>query len=77
MQLDGVGSGLFAAAISKAAASGSGLYLSPLDEHAKQFWESKGFREAKRVGSSEGTYQYLDAESVRIIADNLEEGWDS
>lgn len=77
MKLDGVGSGLFAAAISKAAESGSGLYLSPLDENAKQFWESKGFREAERVGSSEGTYQYLDAESVRIIADNLEEGWDS
>lgn len=75
MKVDGVGSGLFAAAISKAAESGSGLYLSPLDESARQFWASKGFREAERVGGSEGTYQYLDAESVRIIANNLEEGW--
>lgn len=74
MAVDGIGSALFAAAIIKADQSGSGLVLSPLDEDAKQFWESKGFRTAEREKTSNDinpVYQFLDAASVRMIADNL------
>jgi hypothetical protein len=76
MTIDGIGSALFAAAINKASESGSGLFLVPLDENAKQFWNSKGFRvveQEKTLGRTATTFQYLDAQSVQTIYDNLEE----
>lgn len=76
MTVDGIGSALFAAAITKASESGSGLFLVPLDENAKQFWNSKGFRvveQEKTLGRTATTFQYLDPASVQTIADNLEE----
>ena len=85
MKVDGIGSALFASAINVAAESGSGLYLVPLDEPAMLFWESKGFATVNRppTGNDEisdeqslnpkTTYQYLDAESVQTIYENLED----
>jgi hypothetical protein len=82
MKVDGIGSALFASAINVAAESGSGLYLVPLDENAKDFWESKGFTTInwlsddatdEQILNPKIVYQFLDAQSVQTIYDNLEE----
>jgi hypothetical protein len=82
MAVDGIGSALFASAINVAAEAGSGLYLVPLDKNAKLFWESKGFTTLnwlsddatdEQMLNPKTVYQYLDAQSVQTIYDNLEE----
>jgi len=71
-QLDGVGSTLFGQAVLHASRQGSGLYLTPLNQTAIEFWESVGFK-TEAAGQEFTTYQYLDAGSVKAIADNLDD----
>jgi hypothetical protein len=75
MSVDGVGSALLAAAIVRASEEDAGLYLVPLNVTAQKFWEAKGFVTVQQKGfrSDETTYQYLDAKSVKAIADDLDE----
>ena len=75
MSVDGVGSALLAAAIVRAAEEDAGLYLVPLNVTAQKFWEAKGFVTVQQKGfrSDETIYQYLDAESVKAVAADLNE----
>ena len=71
-RLDGVGSTLFGQAVLNASRQGSGLYLTPLNQTAIEFWEKIGFKTVD-AGQEFTKYQYLDAGSVKAIADNLDD----
>lgn len=71
-QLDGIGSTLFGQAVLNASRQGSGLYLTPLNQTALEFWEKIGFKTVD-AGQEFTKYQYLDAGSVKAIADNLDD----
>lgn len=69
---DGVGSTLFGQAVLNAARKGAGLYLTPLNQTAEEFWTGIGFKTVDE-GQEFTKYQYLDAGSVQAIADNLDD----
>ena len=69
---DGVGSTLFGQAVLNAARKGAGLYLTPLNKTAEQYWSSIGF-ETVDEGQEFLKYQYLDPDTVKSIADNIDD----
>jgi len=71
-RIDGVGSTLFGQAVLAASREKAGLYLTPLNKSAQEFWESVGFKTVD-AGPEFTRYQYLDAGSVKAIADNLDD----
>lgn len=71
-RIDGVGSTLFGQAVLAASRQGAGLYLTPLNKSALEFWENVGFKTVD-AGQEFATYQYIDADSVRAIAENIDD----